>query len=130
MRKTIQVRTDDPKNAKFNLIITGQVTKIIDVSPSTVSLNGKPGDVLKAEVEIRPVGDHFFKLLELTTRFNKGVSARIVKPTDAKSPWTVKIQSRSDKATDLYEVITVKTDSPLKPKLTIRVFATFMAPKT
>lgn len=122
------MRTDDPDNAKFNLIITGQVQKIIDVKPSTVSLNGKVGETLATQVSIQPMDGYDFKLTGLKARFNKGVSAQLVPPAQGKNTWTVKIETRSDKATDIYEVITVKTDNPLKSKLTIRVFATFTAP--
>ncbi len=129
MRKTIQVRTDDPKNPKFNLIITGKVKKIIDISPSTVSLNGRPGDVLKADVTIRPLEGNTLKLTGIETRFKKGVTAQLIAPEKDGDAWIVSISSRSEKPTDFYEVITVKTDNPRKPKLTIRVFATFLEPR-
>jgi hypothetical protein len=41
--------------------------------------------------------------------------------------WQVKITSTSQKAEDLYDIITLKTDSKYKPKLTIRVYAIYLA---
>ena len=81
------------------------------------------------QLKLSPRADFKFKLTGLKARFNKGVTAQLKEPAPGDTAWTVDIGTRSDKATDIYEVITVKTDNPLKPKLTIRVFATFTAPE-
>ena len=55
------------------------------------------------------------------------VTPDMVKPGKKNSAWQVKITSTSQKADDFYDIITLKTDSKYKPKLTIRVYAIYLA---
>lgn len=101
--------------------------KIVDISPATVNMTGAPGQVLETVVTISPKKEYAFSILGLEQRFNNKISAELISPANSTSPWQVKVRSKSDKVDDLYEVITLKTDSKLKPRLKIRVFATYMA---
>ena len=125
MKKVIQVKTDDPGKKKFNLVVTGPVEKIVDISPGSVFLNGNPGDTLEAVVNITPYEKYPFSILGIETRGNAGIKPVLVAPVEEKKTWKVKIKCTSDKAQNLYDVLTLKTDSPYKPKLIIRVHAIF-----
>lgn len=123
--------TDDPDNKKFYLVIQGRVKRIIHIKPRIVSLSGSPGETLEAVVTITPDEGYEFEVLELKQKFNKEIKAELIRPQNGKKDWQVKVSCFSDKADDLYDFITLKTDSPHKPTLKIRVYAIYFdqAPK-
>ena len=133
MKKVIQVKTDDPEKKQFNLVVTGPVEKIVDINPESVYLKGNPGDTLEAVVNITPSEKYPFSILGVEQKGNDLIKAMLVESADHKKSWQVKIKSTSDKAQNLYDVLTLKTDSQYKPTLTIRVYAIFnekKAPKS
>ncbi len=133
MKKVIVVKTDDPEKKQFNLVVTGPVEKIVDINPESVYLKGNPGDTLEAVVNITPFEKYPFLILGMETRGNAGIQTSLIESKDDKKSWQVKIKSTSDKAQNLYDVLTLKTDSQYKPTLTIRVYAIFnekKAPKS
>lgn len=109
---------------------------MVEITPRTVSLSGAPGDVLEAVVTITPMDKYKFSILGLDQKFNTQIKATLVtpdmvtpdmvKPGKENLAWQVKITSTSEKADDLYDIITLKTDSKYKPKLTIRVYAIYL----
>jgi hypothetical protein len=125
MSKSIKVVTDDPDNEKFSLIFKGNVDSVVAISPKTVKLNGKPGDELEKAVTITPSFKYFFSITDLEQKFNKNIKARLIRPESKEKPWQVLVKASSNKVDDLYEVITLKTDSKYQPKLKIRVYAIF-----
>jgi hypothetical protein len=129
MKKVIQVKTDDPEKKQFNLVVTGLVEKIMDIQPESVYLKGHPGDTLETVVTITPFEKYPFSILGMETRGNARIETSIIESKDDKKSWQVKIKSTSDKVENLYDVLTLKTDSQYKPKLTIRVYAIFSEKK-
>ena len=126
MIKKIKVKSDDPENRQFDLVITGKVDHIVKIVPSTVSLSGTPGQELKAIVTITPAEKYGFSILELSQKIDTQIQAELIRPKPGSKDWQVQIKASSDKADDLYDIITLKTDSPYKPKLKIRVYAIYM----
>ena len=120
------VKTDDPNKKQFNLVVTGNVENVVDITPRTVSLTGAPGEVLEAMVTITPRDKYKFAILGLEQKFNTQIKAQLVKPVKGDSAWQVKIKTTSQKADDLYDIITLKTDSKYKPTLKIRVYAIYL----
>ena len=107
------------------------VDAVVDISPRTVSLSGSPGDVLEAVVTITPMEKYNFSIVGIDQKFNTQIKATLVppepvKPGNKNPVWQVKITSTSEKAGDLYDIITLKTDSKYTPKLTIRVYAIYL----
>ncbi|MCK5836965.1 MAG: hypothetical protein KAH09_06830 [Desulfobacula sp.] len=129
LRKNILVKTNDPDKKKFNLMVTGLVEKVVDITPRSVYLNGNPGDTLDAVVNITPAEKYPFSILEMKQKINTRIKAQLVELKGDKKSWQVKIKSTSDKPGDLYNVLTLKTDSQYKPNLIIRVHAVFFKKK-
>jgi hypothetical protein len=125
MNKRILVHTDDPQNKKFYLTVAGKVDPVVDINPGTVSLSGAPGEELSAVVTITPAEKYDFKILEMKQKFNTQIKAELVPPEAGSRVWRVKIKTQSDKADDLYDIISFKTDSPFKPKFKVRVYAIY-----
>ncbi len=129
MKKNIQVKTDDPENKQFNLVVKGPVEKVVDITPASVYLKGNPGKVLEAVVTITPSEKYQFSILGIEPRGNAGIKSMLIAPTEKKKFWQVKIKSTSDKVQRFFDVITLKTDSPYKPKITIMVTVKFFEKK-
>ncbi|MDD9300843.1 MAG: hypothetical protein HUK40_00260 [Desulfobacter sp.] len=125
MNKKILIKTDDPEYKKFYLTITGKVNQIFKMTPKIVSLSGVPGQELEAVVTITPALDYDFEILSLIQKFNTQIKAELIRPEKGQRDWLVKIKSKSDKPDDLYDVITLKTNSPYKKSLKIRVYAIY-----
>ncbi len=99
---------------------------VAEITPRTVRLSGVPGEVLEAMVTITPSDKYKFSIIGLEQKFNTQVKAQLVKPSKVNSTWQVKITTSSQKADDLYDIITLKTDSKYKPTLKIRVYAIYL----
>lgn len=125
MTKTTRVRTNDPEKTVFNLVVKGKVEKVADILPSTVYLNGKSGDTLESVVTITPSEKYKFSILGLEQKINTKIKATLIEPINNMKSWQVKITGMSDKPKDLYDVLTLKTDSQYRPTITIRVYASF-----
>ncbi|MBC8440422.1 MAG: hypothetical protein H8D87_12150, partial [Deltaproteobacteria bacterium] len=118
MKKVIVVKTDDPEKKQFNLVVTGPVEKIVDINPESVYLKGNSGDTLEAVVNITPFEKYPFLILGMETRGNAGIQTSLIESKDDKKSWQIKIKSTSDMAQNLYDVLTLKTDSQYIPTLT------------
>ena len=125
MKKVIIVKTDDPEKRKFNLVVTGPVGKVVVINPVWSTLDGTPGDTLESIVTITPSEKYQFSILGMEQKFNTKIKAKLIEPKSNEKSWQIKIKTTSDKADNYYDVLTVKTDSPYRPTLTIRVYANF-----
>ncbi len=129
MTKTILVKTDDPGRRTLNLVVTGQVDRIAEISPPSIYLNGKAGETLEAVVTITPSEKYAFTLLGLEKRNKSSIEATLVQPEKEGKTWQIKIKCQSDKEEDLYDELVLKTDSLYLPTIGIRVSAVFLDKK-
>ena len=129
MTKTILVKTDDPGQRTLNLVVTGQVERIAEISPPSVYLNGKAGESLEAVVTVTPSEKYVFSVLGLEKRNKSSIEAILVQPEKGGKTWRINLKCSSDKAEDLYDELVLKTDSPYAPRISIRVSAVFLDKK-
>ncbi len=125
MVKKILVKTDDPQNKKFYLKISGKVKERVKISPSTVNLSGAPGQTLSDVVTIEPVQGDKLNILDMKLQLNRQIKAELIKPGQGQKQWQVRVSCFSDRSTNTYDLITLTTDDPNKPRLKIRVYAIF-----
>ena len=120
--KTALVRTDDPDKNTFRLHITGPVEKVFDVSEQAVHLDGKVGEKIVENVTVRPVEKFESRILSGDVKNGNNLDVKFLKDEPVRSAWKISIRNTADGAGRYYDVITLKTDSTLVPKLKIRVF--------
>ncbi len=125
MIKNILVKTDDPKNIKFYLKISGKVKEIVRITPRTVNLTGAPGQTLSEVVTIEPEHGDELKILGMTLKLNKQIKAELIKPGQGEKKWQVKVSCYSDRPDHFYDRIILTTDNPNKSHLKIGVYAIF-----
>ena len=109
------VKTNDPAQKKFYLTVTGKVAQVAKITPATLSLSGKPGDTLEGVVSITPAQGYPFSITRISQKFDTQIKAELIRPDAGGVDWKVRVKAVSDKADDLYDIITLKTDSPYKP---------------
>ncbi len=107
-------------------MVTGKVEKIAKIEPSSVFMDGRPGQTLEALVTVTPSQKYPFKILGMQQKINTRIRAFLVKPGNGEKSWQIRIKAMSVKPDDLYDVLTLKTDSPYAHELTIRVYASFI----
>lgn len=129
MTKTILVKTDDPQNKSFDLVVKGRVERIVEINPKAVYLNGNAGDTLEAVVSITPSEKYDFTILGLEKKKNSSIEARLINPGEKSKTWQISIKCHSDKVEDLYDELILKTDSKYIPNLRVRVSAVFLDKK-
>lgn len=129
MEKVIIVKTDDPNKSRFNLKVTGPVEKIVEIEPSSVYMEGKPGAIMSSTVRITPSAKYPFALLKIKKLNNTPIQADLVKPDSGNPSWQLNIKAASDVKNEMYEVLEIQTDSKYKSEIVIRVTAVFHEPK-
>ncbi len=129
MKKATLVQTDDPEKPKFKITVTGAVESVVTIKPKSVYLQGNQGDTLETMVEITPSQKYQFSILGLKQKNNTDIKASLIAPEGDKKSWKISIKAKSEEAGQLYDLLTLKTDSKYKPSLVIRVNAKFIAKK-
>ncbi|MBU1196763.1 MAG: hypothetical protein KKE62_14865 [Proteobacteria bacterium] len=127
MENVTLVKTNDPARYKFYLKVTGPVEKIMEVTPASVYLEGKSGEILSSVIRITPSVKYPFSLLNIKKLNNTPIQAEIVQLTGENPSWQLHIKATSDEEKGFYEVLEIKTDSKYKPVIKIRVSAVFSA---
>ncbi len=125
MSKTIVVKTNDPSTQKFYLKVQGPVAKVVDISPSSVYMEGAPGDTLTAEVRITPSAGLDFSIEEIALRNKTPLKVDLVPPGAHDRSWILTVAATSDSPASLYDVVQMYTSSEKINNLSIRVFVTF-----
>ncbi len=129
MKKVTLVKTDDPERPEFNLTVTGEVDRVVTITPRSVYLKGNQGDTLKTMIKVTPVEKYNFSILSLEQRVNKNITASLIAPEQGEKSWQIAVNAKSDKKGKVYDLLTLKTDSKYLPSLNIRVYAKFSAKK-
>lgn len=125
MTKRVLIKTNAPDKKKFNVVVTGKIEAVATVRPPAVYLNGKPGDVLESVITIMPSEKYKFSILDVNHRKGSGLDTTLVKPENATDPWKIMVKASLDKAGNVFDNLMIKTDSPHRPMIKIRVSALF-----
>ncbi len=130
MAKSISIRTNDARFAKYRLSIFGSVKNFAIIKPGTVHLSGRLGKLMKKTVTIIPKKEYPFSVLEATAMKGANISFHLERKMAEDGPgYLLVIENVMQKLGKYYDTITLKTDSHIRPKLKIRVHGNIMAPK-
>ncbi|MDY6903625.1 MAG: hypothetical protein SWH61_02970 [Thermodesulfobacteriota bacterium] len=120
MSKSAHVMTNDPVNKDIKLTIKGPVDTFADISTQLIRFSGPAGKDMETKVTIRPGEKYPFKITKAYARSGKNVTLTLKElPGDKGYQLDVK-NTKTDPGT-YFDYIYLKTDSKVKPTLTIRV---------
>ncbi len=120
--KSVHVKTDDPNNRLLDLIIKGQVDRIMEITPEKVILEGHAGKNIETEITITPNKKHPFKILDAIPRVGEDIICKLNKEEDTKPvKYILTVKNLRNEKGKYRDYINLKTDSDLCPVITIRV---------
>ena len=123
LKKSVTVETSSPIQPNVSLEITGNVEKFADVSPNKVVLRGNAGEPITASVTIIPDAKYPFKVLETKTKNGTDIQAKTdEKKENDTATYVVTVENLKKEPGRYYDVITLKTDSSIKPELQVSVY--------
>jgi hypothetical protein len=131
MKKTANVYTNDKSRPRQDLVIAGPVENFATIRPQHVSLRGYAGDSVKGKVTITPEKKYPFKILDARAQNGKNINIQLdeINKSNGKA-YELEVENLSQKTGRYYDTIVLKTDSKIRPELTIRVYGYLREPKS
>jgi hypothetical protein len=120
--KAIAVRTNDKKKSEFNLMISGDVKPVADITPTEANLTGNVGQKIKQTVMISSTSENRFKILEVKAEKGDNIRYDLIEmnqPDGIKYQLTI-YNMKKEKGWYI-DNIYLKTSSKRSPVLTVRV---------
>ena len=101
------------------------------ISPEHVSLRGIVGDSIKGMVTIIPDKKYPFKILDARAQNGKNINIELAEVKKSESQaYELTVENIRQAAGRYYDTIIVKTDSDVRPELSVRVYGYLRAPKS
>jgi hypothetical protein len=117
------VYTDDPDNAKIELIITGEVLAAADINPKVVRLVGQAGDPLEVIVTITPPDINQFDITGVKAQDGSNIEFKLQKKDESGSQrFMLHVANLKPDPGRYFDKIILTTNSTRSPEIAVRVF--------
>lgn len=129
LRKHFTVRTNDPQQSTFTLTVKGTVQQYIPMTPSRINLRGRAGEKLQTTVYIKRLKAYPFRVKNVKVKDGSHLRYKL-KEGDSdigKDGYRLIVTNTMQTAGSYRDMITIETDSKVKPTLRIPVFARILA---
>ncbi len=120
VKEVIKIHTNDPENKVITVSLSGEVRPVARLTPQMISLRGKPGDTISAEMKIVPAAFPDFNIVNASARNGRDIDFTIEKqgsPPD--SYFVLTVHNKKSTAGRYFDIIEIETD--LDPKRTIKI---------
>jgi hypothetical protein len=99
------------------------VEKFVTIRPRQVRLRGFTGKEIKRKVTIIPTPKHPFKILNVRARDGKNISYQLSEEKNENGQkYALMIENKRTQQGSYFDIITLETDSKIRPELQIRVY--------
>ena len=124
--------TDDPNNPTTYLTIQGFVEKVVDITPKTIVFQGDSGDIMEKTITIIPTEKYPLNILDLEFKNGQYLTCELKKTQiNGKQAFKILVKIKKDAKNNFYDKVLIKTDSSVKPLISIWVRARLKTtPKT
>lgn len=122
-RTVIQVFTNDPGASPLKLSLSGKVDAVAVVQPENLRLSGDVGETVTAEVTITPSPEYPFTITGVTFLSGKNLRHRLEQTANG---YLLTLENTLAVKGRYYDAITLTTDLPGSPQLTVRVLGDIM----
>ncbi len=121
--KKITVQTNDHQQKNLTLVVKGFVKKFATIRPKQIQLNGMVGDTIRQSVAIIPEKAYPFKITESSARQGTEIdfSLNETKGNNG-TAYELTVENKRQKKGRYHDIVVLKTDSPLKPELRVRIY--------
>jgi len=124
LKKTITVETSDPMRPRVQLRVSGMVDHFIRIAPQRLRLEGSAGAALKQTARIILTKKYPVRLLEAKAKDGSNIAVALEKiPGKTLQEYRLTVRSSRSEPGRFYDTVVIKTDSPLRPSISIGVFA-------
>ena len=122
LKKRIKVFTDDPDTPTAYLTIQGFVEKVVDIIPRTLVFQGNSGEVMEKTITIIPTEKYPLNILELNFKTGQYLTCELKKTQiNGKQGFKIIVRIKKDAKGNFYDKLLIKTDSRIKPFITVWV---------
>jgi hypothetical protein len=123
LKKSITVETSAAVQPNVSIEITGNVEKFANIAPNKLVLRGNAGEPIIGTVTVSPDPKYPFKILETKSKNGTDIQARTEeKKENDTTTYVITVENLKKEPGRYYDVITLKTDSPVKPELQLSVY--------
>lgn len=120
VKEVVKIHTNDPDKKVVTVSMSGEVRLVARLTPQMISLRGKPGDTISAEMKIVPAAFPDFNITEATAKNGRDIDFTIEKQgTPPDSYFVLTVHNRKSMAGRYFDIIELKTD--LDPQRTIKI---------
>lgn len=128
--KSSKAYTNDQRNKEINLTLAGPVEAFADITPSQVQFNGPMGTAMKQRVMIFPKKERPFKITGSKAREGRYLRFELKETTDdsGRAGYIVDVENLKTDVGNYYDNIFLEIDSPIQPKLDLRVYGNIIYP--
>lgn len=129
--KSATIFTNDEKNHKLRVTISGKVEKFVSIAPRTVNLKGVSGKKITSSVKITPEDKYPFKIVgKPRVKDGKSISFKLEEKKSEKPEYLLTVENTQKENGRYSDIIYLKTDSEIKPEIEIRVYGSISEDKS
>ena len=122
LSKTIGVYTNDVKQPLVNLVVTGMVEKFATITPTRLIMRGLVNASVKGRVKIIPEKKYPFKILGIKAKNGKAIQFDLTDYREgAQEGFLLTVTNLRKEKGRYFDILTMETDSEIKPEITIGV---------
>lgn len=124
LTKNAVVHTDDPDKPRLTLVLTGPVAEFAVIIPKRVVLRGTAGKPLKGVVTIVSKDAYPFKITAAKARYGNNIhfEYKEIQHSESKG-YLLTVENLMAHKGRYADTVVLKTDSPIRPEISIQVFA-------
>lgn len=123
MKKSATVVTNDPRTSEFELTMQGEVDSFAIITPAYLKLYGNVGEKISDKVMILPSEKYPFKILGAKAQNGQNIQFELEKDLKSNKPaYTLTVENLMEQQGRYYDTIHLKTDSNIKPFLTVKIY--------
>jgi hypothetical protein len=123
LKKSATVITNDPDTPEFELIIQGDVDSFATITPPYLRLVGNAEEKISSKVIIVPSEKYPFEILEVKALNGENIEFYLEKNQKGDKPgYTLTVENLLKQQGRYYDTVQLKTDSKIKPFLTVKVY--------
>lgn len=115
--------TNDPDSPALSITIQGAVDRFALIKPAIVSLRGYSDASIKRTVAIRPLAKYPFRITNVEAEDGRFIRFDLKDdPTPGKTGYLLTVENTKADRGSYRDSIIVRTDSEVKPELTLPVY--------
>jgi hypothetical protein len=120
VKEVVKIHTNDPDYKILTVSLSGEVRQTARLTPQMISLRGKPGETISAEMKIVPAAFPDFNITRAVARNGHDINFTIEKKgTPPDSYFVLTVHNKKTTVGRYFDIIELETD--LVPKRTIKI---------